>query len=135
MLMYCKLQACGAYARDTCSSHAASFNAPACPMQADMSATLLQLWCTDSEYGPPAVAPVACEAGRAVQASAEFQQLVAMHQSEDGAPVPPEIMHDPAAIARHLVTTNFPGFVGELQGQGAASVPGCWQFHGASDDD
>ena len=66
--------------------------------------------------------------GVLLQASAEFQQLVTMHQSEDGAPIPPEIMHDPAAIARHLVTTNFPGFVGELQGQGTASSPGCWDL-------
>ena len=31
--------------------------------------------------------------------------------SEDGAPVTPEDMSDPAALARALISTRFPGFV------------------------
>ena len=69
----------------------------------------------------PALACYNTKAWLAVQGSAEFQQLVALHQSEDGSPLIPEgLMNDPAAIARHLVTTNFPGFVGEMQSTGAA---------------
>ena len=39
--------------------------------------------------------------------------------SEDGAALAPEELDDPAALARALISTRFPGFVGQIGEPGA----------------